>query len=49
MPLFSVDKEKDNGIPTLAHEFYKTIGSADLIVISLAEHNGAYSTALKMC
>lgn len=47
MPLFSVDKEKENGIPELAHTFYNKIGTADLLIISLAEHNGAYSTAYK--
>jgi len=45
MPIFSVDKEKENGIPQLAHEFYTKLGSADLIIISFAEHNGAYSAA----
>ncbi|MCZ8198256.1 MAG: NAD(P)H-dependent oxidoreductase [Flavobacterium sp.] len=47
MPIYSVDKENDNGIPQLAQDFYAKIGSADLIVISFAEHNGAYSTAFK--
>ncbi|MBS7787355.1 NAD(P)H-dependent oxidoreductase [Flavobacterium sp. CYK-55] len=47
MPLFSVDREKENGIHNLAHDFYAQIGSADLIVLSLAEHNGAYATAFK--
>ncbi|WP_320815393.1 NAD(P)H-dependent oxidoreductase [Flavobacterium sp.] len=47
MPIFSVDKEKENGIHALAHDFYNKLGSVDLIVISLAEHNGAYSTAFK--
>lgn len=47
MPLFSVDKEKENGIHTLAQDFYAKIGSADLLVLSLAEHNGAYSSAFK--
>ncbi|MDN3676163.1 NADPH-dependent FMN reductase [Flavobacterium paronense] len=47
MPVFSVDKEKENGIHSLAHDFYAKIGSADLLVISLAEHNGAYSSAFK--
>lgn len=47
MPIYSVDKEKDKGIPQLAQDFYAKIGSADLIVISFAEHNGAYSTAFK--
>ena len=47
MPLFSVDKEKENGIPQLAQDFYTKLGNADLIIISFAEHNGAYSTAFK--
>lgn len=47
MPVFSVDKEKEDGIHNLAHDFYAKIGSADFIVLSLAEHNGAYSSAFK--
>jgi chromate reductase, NAD(P)H dehydrogenase (quinone) len=47
MPVFSVDKEKENGIHALATDFYAKLGSADLIVISFAEHNGNYSTAFK--
>ncbi|HLO72357.1 MAG TPA: NAD(P)H-dependent oxidoreductase [Flavobacterium sp.] len=47
MPIFSVDKEKENGIHPLAQDFYTKLGSADLIIISFAEHNGNYSTAFK--
>jgi len=47
MPIYSVDKEKDNGIPQLAQDFFAKLGTADLIVISFAEHNGAYSAAFK--
>lgn len=47
MPVFSVDKEKENGIHPLAQEFYDKLGIADLIIISFAEHNGNYSTAFK--
>jgi len=47
MPVFSVDKEKEDGIHNLAHAFYDKIGEADFIVLSLAEHNGAYSAAFK--
>ena len=47
MPVFSVDKEKENGIHNLAHDFFAKIGTADFIVLSLAEHNGAYSSAFK--
>lgn len=47
MPIFSVDREKEHGIHPLAQDFYAKIGEADLIVLSLAEHNGAYSSAFK--
>jgi chromate reductase len=47
MPIYSVDREKENGIAPLAQEFYTKIGNADLIVLSMAEHNGAYSSAFK--
>ncbi len=47
MPIFSVDKEKENGIHEFAHAFYAKIGSADFVVISFAEHNGAYSSSFK--
>jgi chromate reductase, NAD(P)H dehydrogenase (quinone) len=47
LPLFSVDREKESGIPQLADNFYNQLGTADLIIISFAEHNGAYSAAFK--
>jgi chromate reductase, NAD(P)H dehydrogenase (quinone) len=47
MPIFSVDKESTTGIPQLAQNFYAKLGSADLIIISFAEHNGAYSAVFK--
>jgi NAD(P)H-dependent FMN reductase len=47
MPIYSVDREKENGIHSLAQQFYDKIGSADLLIISLAEHNGAYASAFK--
>lgn len=47
MPIFSLDKEAENGIPELATDFFNKLSTADLIIISLAEHNGAYSTAFK--
>ncbi len=47
MPLFSVDREKEDGYPEEAHEFIDIIAGADLLVISMAEHNGAYTTAFK--
>jgi chromate reductase len=47
MPIYSMDKEKEDGIPQLAQDFYEKIGASDLIIISFAEHNGAYSSAFK--
>jgi chromate reductase len=47
MPIFSTDKETESGIPELAQDFFNKLGTADLLVISFAEHNGAYSTAFK--
>lgn len=46
MPLFSVDREKE-GIPKEASLFYEKICAADFIVISFAEHNGAYAASFK--
>lgn len=47
MPIFSVDAEAENGFPSGAKKLNVVIESADGFVISLAEHNGAYSTAFK--
>jgi len=47
MPIYSIDKENENGIPQLAQDFKQHIKGADGIVISFAEHNGAYSAAFK--
>lgn len=47
LPVYSTDKEKETGIPQLANDFYTKLGSADLIIISFAEHNGSYSAAFK--
>jgi chromate reductase, NAD(P)H dehydrogenase (quinone) len=47
MPIFSVEREKENGVPQLAKDFAIKIDAADLLVVSLAEHNGAYTTAFK--
>ena len=47
MPIFSVDKEKEGGYPELALQFKDHVNNTDGILISFAEHNGAYSTAFK--
>lgn len=47
MPIYSIDKEKENGYPDLATQFKSHVNSTDGIIISFAEHNGAYSAAFK--
>ncbi len=47
MPIFSIDREKENGIPREAHDFRNVIKSADAVIISFAEHNGSFSSAYK--
>lgn len=47
MPIYSIDRENETGIPDPAKEFKQIVKSADGIIISLAEHNGAYSAAFK--
>ncbi len=47
MPLYGIDHETENGIPDEAKMFLKKIKESNGIVLSLAEHNGAYSTVFK--
>lgn len=47
MPLFSVDREKEVGQHETAKKFLAKLASADILVVSLAENNGIYSTAFK--
>lgn len=47
LPLYGIDYENDYGIPENAQKFLGEIKSSDGIVLSLAEHNGAYSTVFK--
>ncbi len=47
MPIYSVDRENESGIPRLAQEFKNKILAADGVVISFAEHNGSYTAAFK--
>ncbi len=46
-PLYSPEREKQNGIPELIEQFASEISQSDLIILSLAEHNGSYSAAFK--
>ena len=47
LPLYSIDLEKEEGIPLNAHKFLDHIKVSDGLIVSLAEHNGAYTTAFK--
>lgn len=47
LPIFSVDLEKEKGIPENAHKFLNHMKTSDGIIISLAEHNGTYSAVFK--
>jgi NAD(P)H-dependent FMN reductase len=47
LPLYSIDLEKEIGIPEAAQDFAEQIDAAELIVISLAEHNGSYTAVFK--
>ena len=47
LPVFGVDIEGTHGIPQEAHDFLNHIKSSDGIILSLAEHNGAYATVFK--
>ncbi len=47
MPIFSLEREEKSGIPIHAHQFLHKIANADVLVISLSEHNGTYSAAFK--
>jgi chromate reductase, NAD(P)H dehydrogenase (quinone) len=47
MPLFGVDKIGKIGMPQLALDFAKKIDESDLLIMSLAENNGAYTAAFK--
>jgi len=47
LPLYGIDREVEHGIPDNAHKFLDIIKASDGIVLSLAEHNGAYATVFK--
>ncbi len=47
LPIYSVDLEETQGIPENAHKFLEYIKNADGLIVSLAEHNGAYSAVFK--
>jgi chromate reductase len=47
LPLYSVDIENESGFPTDLETLNGLVEDTDGIVLSLAEHNGAYSAAFK--
>jgi NAD(P)H-dependent FMN reductase len=47
MPIYSMEREREGGVPIQARKFKDAINDADGIIISFAEHNGSYSTAFK--
>lgn len=47
MPMYGIDIEDAEGMPEAAQKLTEIIRNADGIVLSLAEHNGAYSAVFK--
>jgi len=47
LPLYGIDLENERGIPDNAHKFLNLMKDSDGIILSLAEHNGAYATVFK--
>jgi len=47
MPLFSVDRESNDGYPQQARDFLKQFEDTDLVIVSMAEHNGNCTAAFK--
>jgi len=47
LPLYGVDLEKEMGIPENAMRLNGLLEEADGIVISMAEHNGSFTSAFK--
>ncbi|MGE0637291.1 MAG: NADPH-dependent FMN reductase [Bacteroidia bacterium] len=47
LPLFTSDREKELGKPEAAQRFIEKLKQADLLIISMGEHNGSYEAAFK--
>lgn len=47
MPIYSKEREKEGGVPALAHAFAQKIDDADFILVSFAENNGNFNAAYK--
>ncbi|KAA3620618.1 MAG: NADPH-dependent oxidoreductase [Flavobacterium sp.] len=47
LPIYGVDYEAENGIPTAIKRLNELFDTADGFMVSLAEHNGSYAAAFK--
>jgi len=47
MPIYSIDREIEIGIPEAAIAFRKSLKEADGLIIAFAEHNGSFTAAFK--
>lgn len=47
MPIYSIDRQRESGIPAEARTFFDKIGAADAVLVSFAEHNGSTTAAWK--
>ncbi|MEM1322179.1 MAG: NAD(P)H-dependent oxidoreductase [Bacteroidota bacterium] len=47
LPIYGVDFEKENGIPTATQRLSELFDKADGFIVALAEHNGTYTAVFK--
>ena len=47
LPIYGVDYEAENGIPSAIKRLNELFDTADGFMVSLAEHNGSYAAAFK--
>lgn len=47
LPIFTVDLEQEIGYPENVKHFMEKVEAAELIIISMAEHNGSYTAWFK--
>lgn len=47
LPIYGIDEENKNGFPRDAKKFNELLNTTDGVIVSLAEHNGAYTVAFK--
>jgi chromate reductase len=47
LPVYTVEREKELGMPEVVGQFVAELQAADVIVVSFAEYNGSYSAGFK--